>query len=94
VGFLRDDLRLDDEGVARWSPIARPAPKGRMAAFVGGDESSAFLDQNAALARAWGPRAVPVCETLPGCNHFTIVDELAEPGTRTQSLVFEWLDEV
>ncbi|WP_242615428.1 alpha/beta hydrolase [Sphaerotilus mobilis] len=94
VGFLRDDLKLGDEDVARWSPVCRPAPKGRHAAFVGGDESSAFLDQNRALAQAWGTRAVPVCETLPGVNHFTIVDELAEPGTRAQSLVFEWLDEV
>ncbi|MDP4300033.1 alpha/beta hydrolase [Leptothrix discophora] len=94
VGFLRDDLRLAAADVPRWSPASFPAPRGRHAAFVGGDESTAFLAQNAALARAWGPRAVPVCETLPGLNHFTIVDELAEPGTRAQSLVFEWLDEV
>ncbi|MEY2655922.1 MAG: hypothetical protein RLZZ524_2950 [Pseudomonadota bacterium] len=94
VSFLRDDLRLDEADVARWSPVRFPAPKGRHAALVGGDESEAFLAQNRALATAWGTRAVPVCETLPGCNHFTIVDELAEPGTRAQSLVFEWLDEV
>lgn len=94
VSFLRDDLRLDAEGVARWSLVRFPAPKGRHAAFVGADESEAFLAQNRALATAWGARAVPVCEALPGCNHFTIVDELAEPGTRAQSLVFEWLDAV
>ncbi|ACB35238.1 conserved hypothetical protein [Leptothrix cholodnii SP-6] len=91
--FLQQDLRLDEGQVARLSPARLTAPKGRFAALVGGLESEEFLRQNQLIASAWGRRVVPVCEALPGVHHLSIVDELAEPGTRVQSLAWELLDQ-
>jgi arylformamidase len=91
--FLQQDLHLDEALVASLSPARLAAPKGRLAALVGALESEEFHRQNQLIASAWGPRAVPVCEALPGVHHLAIVDELAEPGTRVQSLVWEMLDQ-
>jgi arylformamidase len=34
---------------------------------------------------------VPVCEALPGRNHFTVIDSLAEPGSRLHALGLQLL---
>lgn len=78
VGFLRDDLRLTPESVRRLSPAGFPASDVPLHAFVGADESEEFVRQNELIRRAWGERAVPVCETVPGTNHFTVLHELAD----------------
>jgi arylformamidase len=88
VDFLRDDLALDAASVARLSP-ARFAPPSRpqsLLAVVGGDESEEFLRQNRLIRQAWGARAVPVCEELPGCNHFSVMHDLADPQGRAHQL--------
>jgi arylformamidase len=91
--FLQADLRLDAAQVARLSPARFPAPRGaRFAALVGAQESEEFLRQNALLAQAWGRGVVSVTEALPAVNHLTIVDALAEPGTRVQALLWELMD--
>ena len=91
--FLQQDLHLDERLVARLSPARFAAPKGRLAALVGELESEEFHRHNQLIASAWGRRAVPVCEALPGVHHLSIVDQLAEPGTRAQSLAWELLDQ-
>jgi arylformamidase len=53
---------------------------------VGLDESDEFLRHNRLIRDVWGPTAVPVCETLPGCNHFTVLNRLADPAGRLQHL--------
>ena len=55
-------------------------------ATVGLDESDEFLRQNALIRDVWGPTAVPVCETLAGADHFSIVEGLAQPGARLHEL--------
>ncbi|MEY8878212.1 MAG: alpha/beta hydrolase [Leptothrix sp. (in: b-proteobacteria)] len=90
--FVQGDLRLDQDLVRRLSPAGLPAPKGRFSVLVGADESTEFQRQSRLIQQAWGPRVVPVCEALPDVHHLNIVDELAEPGTRAQSLVWELLD--
>lgn len=93
VPFLRSDLRLDAAGVRRLSPVGFPAPASPLTlhALVGADESAEFRRQNQLIRRAWGPRAVPVCEELPGCNHFTVMHDLADPEGRAHQLARQLL---
>lgn len=81
VPFLADSLRLTAHDARRASPALWPAPKrGTLYSVAGADESEAFHAQNAAIRQAWGPKTVPVCELLPGLNHFSIVEALADPA--------------
>ncbi len=89
--FLAPDLRLDAAAAERLSPIVLTAPKRPLFALVGGDESEEFLRQNALIAQAWGPAAVPVCEAVPGRHHMSVLRELAEPGSRTHRLALQLL---
>ena len=80
--FLAPDLRLTAASAKRLSPALMPAPRGTLAALVGGDESEEFLRQNTLIRRAWGEAAVPVCEAVPGTNHLTVLHDLADAGSR------------
>lgn len=77
-------LRLDPETAAAASPLRwPPPPRGRMlVAAVGGDETGEFHRQSRSLVEAWGGAGVET-EYLPvaGTNHFTILDELTNPGS-------------
>ncbi len=57
------------------------------------DESEEFIRQNRLIRDAWGPRAVPVCEELPGRNHFSALEALVEPGHRLHALALGMLQE-
>jgi arylformamidase len=92
VPFVQADLKLTAEDMPRLSPARFPAPKGRFIATVGGDESASFLAQNEAIRAAWGQRTVPVCEAVPGTNHFTVVDDFIHPGGYQHGLTWELLD--
>lgn len=76
--FLAGDLRLTANSAKRLSPALMPAPAGPLAAVVGADESEEFLRQNQLIREAWGATAVPVCEAIPGTNHFTVLHDLAD----------------
>ena len=93
---LQPALQLTPEQVRQASPAGLPAPRvragrGLLYSVAGGDESEAFWDQNALIQRAWGRRAVPVCETLPGLNHFSVLDALVTPGHRLHQLTLDLL---
>ncbi len=91
--FLQADLRLTPTTVARCSPAFFPRPKGaKLYAVVGLDESDEFLRQNHLIRDVWGPSSVPVCETQPGLNHFTVLNTLADPGSRLHDLALRLLD--
>jgi arylformamidase len=92
--FLRDDLRLTEEHVRLASPALLPAPsRGTLAAVCGADESEAFVQQNALIRQAWGERAVPVCEALPGLNHFSVLETIIQPGQRLHQLALDLVRE-
>ena len=79
--FLQPDLRLTPQQVRRASPALLPRPaSGVLAAVCGGDESAEFHRQAQLIRAAWGKATVPVCETLSGRNHFSVLDALVEPG--------------
>ena len=62
-----------------------------MFTVAGGDESAEFVRQNRLIRDAWGPAAVPVCEALPGLNHFSVLEALVEPGHRLYQLAGDLL---
>lgn len=79
--FLQQDLRLTGASARRVSPAYFPAPaNGTLHALVGGLESEEFLRQNTLIRERWGPQVVPVCETVPGMHHFSVLDSLARSG--------------
>ena len=79
--FVNADLQLDVARARRLSPIHMPpATSAPLYTAVGGLESSEFLRQNRLLGKAWSSvfvRDVP----MPGFNHLTVVDELANPAS-------------
>jgi arylformamidase len=90
--FLQQDLPLTPASVARLSPAFFPRPKGaKLYAAVGLDESDEFLRQNRLIRDVWGPTAVPVCETVPDTNHFTVLNGLADPAGRLHELALRLL---
>ncbi len=89
--FLAPDLHLTAASARRLSPALLPAPAGRLAAVVGGDESEEFLRQSRLIREAWGATAVPVCEAVPGTNHFTVLHDLADANTRLHAIALELL---
>ena len=52
----------------------------RLYAVAGGEESEEFIRHNVMIREAWGRNTVPVCEVLPGLDHFGVVDALADPA--------------
>ncbi len=92
TGFLQPDLQLTPASVARLSPAFFPRPEGAGSTpSCGGDESSEFLRQNQLIRDVWGPTAVPVCETLRGRNHLTVLESLADPAGRLHDLALRLL---
>lgn len=89
--FLQSDLQLTPAMVRRLSPAFFPRPRGKFHAVVGLDESEEFLRHNRLIRDAWGPTSVPVCETVPGADHFTILHNLADPAGRVHHLALRLL---
>ena len=90
--FVQGDLRLTPQQVRRASPALWDAPKKRVLyTVVGGDESPEFIRHNALIRQAWGARAVPVCEALPGLNHFSVVSALTDSAHRLNQLTRQWI---
>ena len=90
--YLQDSLHLTPAEVKRISPAWLPAPKqGQLYSVVGGDESPEFLRHNQLIQDVWGKATVPVCEQLPGLNHFTVLESLCQPESRLHRLAQELL---
>jgi arylformamidase len=91
---LQVDLRLTPAVVARTSPARFAAPAGaQLCAVVGGLESEEFLRHNRMIRESWGDTVVPVCEELPGRDHFSVLDELVEPQATLHRRVADWLSD-
>lgn len=89
--FLQSDLQLTPASVKRLSPAFFPRPRGTLYTVVGLQESEEFLRQNQLIRDQWGPTSVPVCETIPGRNHFDVVLGLVEPDARLHELTLRLL---
>jgi arylformamidase len=83
TAFLQESLRLTPEQVLLASPAWMPRPRqGKLYALVGADESAEFVRHNQLMQTAWGKKVVPVCESIPERNHFSILEDLTAPWTR------------
>jgi arylformamidase len=81
IDFLNADLRLDEDSALKVSPaFLPPATRAPVYTCVGGAESSEFKRQNALLAQRWRS-AVSGDIAMPGHNHFSVIDELANPAS-------------
>jgi arylformamidase len=90
--YLQASLHLDPDQVQRASPARLPAPRlGTLYAVAGATESAEHLRQNRVIQDAWGARRVPVCELVPGRNHFSLLDALVEPNHRVHQLALDLL---
>jgi len=89
---LQASLQLDPDQVQRASPARLPAPRhGTLYSVAGELESPEYHRQNRLLQDAWGARRVPVCELVPGRNHFSVLDALVEPNHRVHQLALDLL---
>ena len=89
--FLEADLGLTAASALRLSPAFMPAPSGRLAVAVGGEESDEFLRQTDLIRERWGDKVV-ASEIVPGCNHMDVLYELARPGSNTHQLALDLLE--
>lgn len=89
--YLQVDLKLTPSQVRRASPAYLARPRTPVVAVCGGQESSEFLRQNKLLQDAWGAGQVPVCEAMPGLNHFSVLESLLDPAHRTHALARQLL---
>ena len=95
--YVQVSLKLTPQQAQQCSPAWMPSPRiaNGLSVFysvAGALESAEFLRHNSLIQSSWGHKTVPVCEALPGLNHFNILDALAEPGTRLNRLALDLLN--
>lgn len=87
---VNQDLRLDAEEARNLSPALWSPPKGGVFdAVVGALESSEFKRQSQLIVQAWRGPAETRYEEVPGTNHFTVLDPLADPQSAMTRRVAE-----
>ncbi|MCY7314264.1 MAG: hypothetical protein LH480_01165 [Rubrivivax sp.] len=90
--FLAPDLNLTAACALQLSPAHLPSPqRGRLAAFVGADESAGFRRRAQLIRRAWGDAVVTTCETVPGDHHMSALHALAGPEARPHRVTLQLL---
>jgi arylformamidase len=61
---------------------AMPPQDRWLTAAVGGNESGEFIRQSVDMARHWSAAGIAAeAVIIPGANHFTVIDDLARPGS-------------
>jgi len=89
VPSINGDVRLTQKAALKVSPaFLPPATEAPLYTAVGTEENEGFHIQNRLIAERWARvhRADIPC---PGRNHFTVLDELCDPGTRLFKSVLE-----
>lgn len=90
--LLQSVLKITDHEVEHCSPCRlAPPTQGTLLCAVGGDESAEFLRQNLLMQQAWGEQRVPHALALPGLNHFSVLDTLADPGAPLHAMALSLL---
>lgn len=77
---VNDALGLDRARAQALSPQLLAVPSVPVLAAVGGEESAEFQRQTGAYARHASGRAGAASIAVPGRNHFTVLDALADPS--------------
>lgn len=91
VCYLNDKLGLDEEEARRNSPLLHlPRRAGPLVVAYGTDELSELCRQSEVFAAAWTGGGLPGrLVPLAGHNHFTILEELADPEGALTAIVRE-----
>jgi arylformamidase len=94
--YLNVKLGLDEAMSRRNSPILLPTDAAKpMALTVGGAELPLLREQTADFAAYRAKSGSPVVyEEIPGANHFTIMDEMAQPSGRITTLIRQVMERV
>ena len=81
--YLNDKVGLDEEEAMRNSPVAQRYPVAAPLMLVSGDiESEEYERQARDMAAVWEAHGYPLGRLeLRGYNHFTMADQLREPGS-------------
>ena len=84
LNYLNEKLGLDTADAQRNSPLAHlPAHAAPLVVTVGLGELPELIRQSEEFATAWQKRGLPgQYLPLPGHDHFSILDELAQPAGR------------
>lgn len=87
--FLRDEIALTDEEVARFSPLAlRYASRTRIDVLVGAEETAPFHAQADAFATHLARSgAAAARRNIAGANHMSIVADLGTAGSDLSRLL-------
>jgi len=84
LNYLNDKLGLDEDEAARNSPILHlPSVAAPLVVSVGLDELPELIRQSEEYWTAWHAKGLPgQYVPLPGHEHFSILEELAQPTGR------------
>lgn len=90
---VNDWLRLNPQLILQHSPICSiPAKSPPLHAFVGGDEPDVFMRQSLDMTGAYAKRGFASrLTTLPGRNHFSVLEEFDVQSGPLQSAVLEFI---
>jgi arylformamidase len=87
--YLNVKLGLDEAMALRHSPLMQPGGAAKpLSMVVGSAELPLLRRQTAEMAAHRARQGLPVTyEEIPGANHFSIMDQLEQPGGRVTTLI-------
>lgn len=85
ASYVNNEMAMSDEDVFALSVHqSKPMHDIPLQLIVGADEPAAFIDQTNLLATEWSQHLTSIkLKQVPGCDHFDILDELADTGSDT-----------
>jgi arylformamidase len=94
LSHVNEWLKIDREAAHRNSPLLHvPERSIPLVAAVGADESLEFKKQSRDYVETWAALGYPARHLEPaGCNHFSVVSELARRDSETAKTLVELLD--
>ena len=78
---INETLGLDAAAAESASPALWTPTAGAFQSFVGETESSEFRRQSRLIAERWGASIRTATHVIPGANHFTAPEPLADAGS-------------
>ena len=85
ASYVNDAVGLDAADITALSPLyGRPVRDLPVRLLIGSTEPDAFQAQTSALHAAWGKDLTDLSlQSVPGCDHFDILDQLCDPASPT-----------
>ena len=92
--YLNESLQLTEAQVSRNSPIGlEPYSDIPLILSLGGEETDEYHRQQKVFFKAWVKNISDLSEiTMPGLNHYDVIDHLSMPGSALHSAVLEQIE--